>query len=607
MLLMKNWLQNNLISKSVTGVFRLLTPKQRKKSVLLVGLIFTIGLLDVFGLASILPIIFLTTKPALILTNKYLHYIYTSLHYTSTNQFILTVFGLAVIVFTAKNLLGVWINYFQINFSFEVAQNLTSRKLKQFYQHSITEINSTNSSVFATNISATPTELSISLMVPLFTFFSELIVVSLIVVGISIFDYKLLLLLAVILIPTILLFYRVIRSRAHRMGLQKNNSRYYTFQYLYQIIHGYIDVTLMNKRGFFSKKFIEKNQELNHSMVELTFYDNIPNRYIEVIALLAVFIIFAYSVFMNFADSAFITFLAIFVTSAYRLLPSFNRIIVSTVKLKSSQVVFDILKDVPMDETGKDDLIIEEDLGEIVKPEFVKSIQLENISYRYEGANRNALTNISVEIKKGEIVGFIGTSGSGKTTLFNIILRLLHEQDGRLSIDNLPIDNTTIVGWRKMIGYVRQDYFLLDATLAENIAFGIENDKIDKNKLATCIQLASLEEFVKGLPNGIDTQIGEKGGKISGGQKQRIAIARSLYQNAEIILFDEATSALDHETENEIMDTINNLHSAKKTMLMIAHRYTTLRKCDKIYEMKNGEIIAVHSYEELIKKHIQIN
>jgi ABC-type multidrug transport system fused ATPase/permease subunit len=126
-------------------------------------------------------------------------------------------------------------------------------------------------------------------------------------------------------------------------------------------------------------------------------------------------------------------------------------------------------------------------------------------------------------------------------------------------------------------------------------------------KLEKCIRLASLEAFVKSLPNGVDTHIGEKGGKLSGGQKQRIAIARSLYQDAEIILFDEATSALDHETENEIIETINNLSSEKKTMLMIAHRYTTLRKCDKIYEMRNGEIIGEHSYDELIKKHIIID
>jgi ABC-type multidrug transport system fused ATPase/permease subunit len=602
----KLWM-NNLISKTVSNIYRLLTPVQRKKSIILISLIFTLGILDVFGLASVLPIIFLTTKSNLIFTNPYLFAVYSFFNFPSANIFILFIFGIVVLIFTSKNILGIWINYTQIKFSYDVAQNLTTRKLKQFYLQKITTINETNSSVYATNILATPTELSSGLMVPLFSLFSELIVIFLIVVAISIYDFKLLFLLSAILIPTSALFYRIIRTRAHKMGLQKNNSRYYTFQYLYQIIHGYIDVTLMNKRGYFSKKFVDKNKEFNKSMVELTFFDTIPNRYIEVIALMAVFMIFAYSVLTRKADSGFITFLAIFVTAAYRIMPSFNRIIVATVKLKSSQIVFDILKDVPQDETGNDDLILVENNETIVKPPFERSIELRNVYYTYEGNTKYALSNISVSIKKGEIIGFVGTSGSGKTTLFNILLRLLKEQQGSFLLDEKVLHEKMLDGWRKMIGYVRQDYFLLDASLAENITFGLDADQIDKVKLEKCIRLASLEAFVKSLPNGVDTHIGEKGGKLSGGQKQRIAIARSLYQDAEIILFDEATSALDHETENEIIETINNLSSEKKTMLMIAHRYTTLRKCDKIYEMRNGEIIGEHSYDELIKKHIIID
>ncbi|GDX52067.1 hypothetical protein LBMAG27_11140 [Bacteroidota bacterium] len=390
------------------------------------------------------------------------------------------------------------------------------------------------------------------------------------------------------------------------MGLQKNESRYYAYQYLYQIIHGYIDVILMNKTTHYSKKFIDKNKDLNHSLVQLTLYETIPNRFIEVIALIAIFLIFTYSVLLNKVDSGFIAFLAVFVTSAYRILPSFNRIIISVVRIKSNQVVFDILKDIPADISGTAALLSEE-IDNPQKPKFENSIELKNIGYKYFENQKQALSNISVQIKKGDIVGFIGTSGSGKTTLFNILLRLLIEQEGELLIDGKLLDENLLIGWRKMIGYVRQDYFLIDATFAENIAFGISRENINEQKLNECIKLASLEEFLKSLPIGIDTQIGEKGSKLSGGQKQRIAIARSLYHDSEIILFDEATSALDHDTENEIIETINNLFVQKKTMLMIAHRYTTLRKCNKIYELKNGKIFAIHTYDELVKQRIQVN
>lgn len=572
----------------------------------MLGLIFLLGLLDVFGLASILPIIYLTTKTDLIFTNNILHSTYLFLNFTSPNRFILFIFFIVVILFSIKNFIAVLINYSQIKFSYEVAANITMRKLLQFYNKSITEIVSSNSSVFAMNIAASPTELSSSLMVPIFSFFSEFIIVILIVVAISLFDFKLLVLLSVILIPAGLIFYRAIRNKTHLMGLQKNESRYYAYQYLYQIIHGYIDVILMNKTTHYSKKFIDKNKDLNHSLVQLTLYETIPNRFIEVIALIAIFLIFTYSVLLNKVDSGFIAFLAVFVTSAYRILPSFNRIIISVVRIKSNQVVFDILKDIPADISGTAALLSEE-IDNPQKPKFENSIELKNIGYKYFENQKQALSNISVQIKKGDIVGFIGTSGSGKTTLFNILLRLLIEQEGELLIDGKLLDENLLIGWRKMIGYVRQDYFLIDATFAENIAFGISRENINEQKLNECIKLASLEEFLKSLPIGIDTQIGEKGSKLSGGQKQRIAIARSLYHDSEIILFDEATSALDHDTENEIIETINNLFVQKKTMLMIAHRYTTLRKCNKIYELKNGKIFAIHTYDELVKQRIQVN
>lgn len=601
----KRW-RANIIVNSVVNIYRLLTPKQRKKSFVMLGLIFLLGLLDVFGLASILPIIYLTTKTDLIFTNNILHSTYLFLNFTSPNRFILFIFFIVVILFSIKNFIAVLINYSQIKFSYEVAANITIRKLLQFYNKSVTEIVSSNSSVFAMNIAASPTELSSSLMVPIFSFFSEFIIVMLIVVAISLFDLKLLVLLSFILIPAGLIFYRAIRNKTHLMGLQKNESRYYAYQYLYQIIHGYIDVILMNKTTHYSKKFIDKNKELNHSLVQLTLYETIPNRFIEVIALIAIFLIFTYSVLLNKVDSGFIAFLAVFVTSAYRILPSFNRIIISVVRIKSNQVVFDILKDIPADISGTAALLSEE-IDNPQKPKFENSIELKNIGYKYFENQKQALSNISVQINKGDIVGFIGTSGSGKTTLFNILLRLLIEQEGELLIDGKLLDENLLIGWRKMIGYVRQDYFLIDATFAENIAFGISRENINEQKLNECIKLASLEEFLKSLPIGIDTQIGEKGSKLSGGQKQRIAIARSLYHDSEIILFDEATSALDHETENEIIETINNLYVQKKTMLMIAHRYTTLRKCDKIYELKEGKIIAVHTYDELIKQRIQVN
>ena len=599
---MKNWLSKNLVAYTLREMFLLFSPAQRRKSIRMIFLTLFIAAMDVFGLASVIPVVYIAANPEKIQTNPYIHSVYTYFGFSSPQIFVLVVFTSLVGLFILKNLLAVRLNYIQLKFSYEISYDLSVRKFNQFYKTDFTEIVSGNSTLYASNIATIPTDLSTGIVVPMQNLLSEMMVVLLMITLISIVDIKLLILLSVILIPSTSFFYRAVRNRSMALGKEKNAERNRMYQYLYQSIHGYVDALLLNKVRFYLDKFFERQKKLNTSYASLALLDNIPNRYIEVVALLGIFIIFIYSLITHTIDQQFLSFLTIFAAAAFRLLPSFNRIIVAIVKIKSSQYVFDIMRDVPYSQAKE--LLADDGPTEI--PSFNKSIRMKEVNYAYKGSNQKALNNISFEVKKGEIVGFIGTSGSGKTTLFNIILRLIQEQSGELLVDDVPLKKNEVSGWRQMIGYVRQDYYLLDASLSQNIAFGKDEHEIDEKKVWECIEKASLSSFVSTLPNGIHTGIGEKGGKLSGGQKQRIAIARALYHNSEIILFDEATSALDNETENEIIETINNLFAQKKTMLMIAHRYTTLKKCDRIYEMKNGEIIKVLQYNDLIRERIQI-
>lgn len=210
------------------------------------------------------------------------------------------------------------------------------------------------------------------------------------------------------------------------------------------------------------------------------------------------------------------------------------------------------------------------------------------------------LKDINLKIKKGEKIGIVGSSGSGKTTLMNVLLRFYYEDHGAIRIDGVKLGPEHLIDWRKKIGYVKQDIFLLDATIRENIAFG--EGIIDDHRLALAIKQASLEKFIESLPEGLETNIGEKGSKLSGGQRQRISIARSLYRNADILIFDEATSALDNQTELEVTESIDSLSEVNKTIFIIAHRVTTLRNCDRIYDLKEGAIAGIYSYTELVEK-----
>jgi ABC-type multidrug transport system fused ATPase/permease subunit len=212
---------------------------------------------------------------------------------------------------------------------------------------------------------------------------------------------------------------------------------------------------------------------------------------------------------------------------------------------------------------------------------------------------------VSFTVNKGETVGFIGKTGSGKTTLMNILLRFLTERSGQVVVDSRPLGPEDTAAWRRLIGYVKQNPFLLDGAIADNIAFGEDRVEMNRDKLQSAIQQAGLAEFVSGLPDGMETQIGEHGAKLSGGQRQRLAIARALYRNSQILVFDEATSELDSQTEKEITNAIERLADRDKTIFIIAHRLTTLRNCDKIYELKDGEIAGVYQYPDLLAKTLE--
>jgi len=203
-------------------------------------------------------------------------------------------------------------------------------------------------------------------------------------------------------------------------------------------------------------------------------------------------------------------------------------------------------------------------------------------------------------VKKGEKIGFVGSSGSGKTTLMNLILRFYPENSGSVLVDGVKLTERHTDAWRRIIGYVKQDIFLIDGSIKDNITLSEENSDIPR--LMSAIHQASLDDLVASLPEGIDSPVGEKGGKLSGGQRQRLGIARSLYRNAEVLIFDEATSALDTATENEVTEAIDALSGSNKTIFIIAHRITTLKNCDRIYELSNGRIAGVYSYQEMLAK-----
>jgi ABC-type multidrug transport system fused ATPase/permease subunit len=217
-----------------------------------------------------------------------------------------------------------------------------------------------------------------------------------------------------------------------------------------------------------------------------------------------------------------------------------------------------------------------------------REVRIDNITYHYPNSDKLIFDNASVSFPIGKSIGIVGSSGAGKTTVIDILLGLLNLQGGKVLADDVDI-KTHYREWLANVGYIPQMIFLLDADIRKNVAFGIPEEEIDDDKLWYALKEAQLDEFVKTLPEGVNTGIGERGIRLSGGQRQRIGIARALYNDPEVLILDEATSALDNDTEAAIMDSVNRLHG-KKTLIIIAHRLQTIEKCDMVYRVENGQI-----------------
>jgi ABC-type bacteriocin/lantibiotic exporter with double-glycine peptidase domain len=313
---------------------------------------------------------------------------------------------------------------------------------------------------------------------------------------------------------------------------------------------------------------------------------------LEVFFVLGAASLCAYVSFQIRAPGQAVAFLTTYVVAAYRVLPSINRITLSLLSIKGYQYTLDTVEEALFSETEQK-AHVSESLN------FERSISIESLSYKYPGREEETLNQVSFSIQKGECIGLVGPSGSGKTTLLNILLGFISPSSGGIRVDDTYLTPDRLDAWYRLIGYVQQEVFLLEGTLRENIAFGILKEDVDPSRLEVAIRRASLAQLVASIPGGMDAMIGERGANLSVGQKQRIGIARALYSGAQILIFDEATSALDAQTELEITESISSLSKEGFTIVIVAHRKSTLKHTHRIFELQKGNLQRETTYQEL--------
>ncbi|MBI3785052.1 MAG: ABC transporter ATP-binding protein [Deltaproteobacteria bacterium] len=366
---------------------------------------------------------------------------------------------------------------------------------------------------------------------------------------------------------------------------------------LQQTLEGYKEVKLRGREEFFRRRFREQHDAMNSVRHLFTTLSSMSRLFVETVFVLGLLAVVVLVTLSNGGNAELIPVLGVYAYAGFRIIPSVNRILLYIGNMRYGLPAVQLVsRDLQACES-----VLEPAHGSGNGPQalpFRRCLQIEDASFSYPNAPDLTLRQVTLKIGCGESIGIVGPTGAGKSTLVNIVLGLLTPSAGRITVDDVDIQRALPV-WQRKIGYVPQTVYLMDDTLRRNVAFALADDDIDDAKIKAALQRAQLESFVAALPRGLDTVIGERGVRLSGGERQRVAIARALYYEPELLVFDEATSSLDLQTERDLTSAIESLHG-QKTMLVVAHRLSTVRNCDRLILLRNGSLVAVGSYDDLM-------
>ena len=406
-------------------------------------------------------------------------------------------------------------------------------------------------------------------------------------IALLVVDFKMTLVIAGLLVVTLVVIKEVIKPIMHSTGKENQDYSSLIYQWLSQTVSGIKEIKILGKEGYFIREYSERGAHYVAAMERLNLFSNAPKLLIETVCIAGMVAYMLVVVLSGRNLTEMMPALSAFAMAAVRLMPSASRINNQLTQLAYYEPFFMNVSDNLLEETSEKNTDMSY-ARESEKLPVEKEIVLENITYAYPNTEKLIFDRAGMKIPVGSSVGIVGGSGSGKTTIVDILLGLLKVREGKISADGADIMEH-YRGWLKNVGYIPQMIFLLDDDIRKNVAFGIPEEEIDEKKLWYALREAQLDEFVKSLPEGVHTGIGERGIRISGGQRQRIGIARALYHDPEVLILDEATSALDNDTEAAIMDSINRFQG-RKTLVIIAHRLQTIEKCDMVYRVENGKI-----------------
>ncbi len=563
-------------------VWGLLNAREHRHALILFGLMWVSMLLEAIGIGVVVPATALMTRPGLAAEYPALAPILAWIN--APDHATLVLYGMAALVgvYLTKTLFLGTLAWWETRFAFQLqarfSRDLLGRYLRQPYAFHLKH----NSAELVRNVTGEVMLLTFDTVLPMIQLASELIVMAGIFTLILFVEPVGATAVGVLMAFVAFAFHRLTRQRARAWGEARMLHEGLRLQHVQQALGGIKDVRLLGREERFLALFAEHTEGFARvGQLQKTFLQ-FPRLGTEFLAVLGMGLLVAAMLRMGRPVADVVPVLGLFAAAAFRLIPSANRILGALQVLRFGAPVVDRLHG----ELSR--LTVIPPLASTERVAFNHELRGEGLSLSYEGRPRPALDGIDVRVSRGEAIGFIGESGSGKSSLVDVLLGLIAPDAGRVTVDGQDVVGRER-GWQDNVGYVPQNIYLTDDTIRANVAFGLPTGEINEERVWRALQMAQLDEVVRELPSGLDTWVGERGVRLSGGQRQRIGIARALYDDPQVLVLDEATSALDSETEASVMDAVFALKGSK-TVLLVAHRLSTVARCDRLYELEAGKI-----------------
>jgi ATP-binding cassette, subfamily B, bacterial PglK len=578
-------------------LYGLLDSRERRRVVLVLLLLVLVAFAQVLGVASIMPFIAVLANPDVVETNRYLSLLYETLGFTSREGFLYflgLVFFALLVGSLALEALGGWAQLrFSHNRNYQWSARLVGGYLRQPYEWFLNR----HSADLATSVLAEVNQVVTAALFPAMQAIAHILVALFLLALLIAVDPVLAVAIGGVLGGGFGLIAMTLKKRLKKIGVERREANKSRFHIVQEAFGGIKDVKVAGLEESFVRRFRRPSQILASRQISAGLMSQMPSYAMQALLFGGMMLALLYLMASYGGFQEAIPVAALYAFAAYRLLPAIKNIYGDVTKLRFSEAALDALcKDFATLQTFAD----EKGPADSDRVPLRKSLQLDRVVYAYPGATRTALTGLSLAIPAFSTIGLVGSTGSGKTTTVDLILGLLRPQSGRLVIDGREITDELVRAWQRSVGYVPQHIFLADDSVAGNIAFGLQAKDIDRASVERAARVANLHDFVvSDLPEGYDTHVGERGVRLSGGQRQRIGIARALYHDPDILILDEATSALDNLTEQAVMEAVHNLGS-RKTIVLIAHRLSTVKSCDRIYLLEQGRLVGEGSYDELI-------